>query len=78
MTAAQFAVNWVLNNALVTSVVAGPRTTRQWSGYLGALKHDPVADDEAFVDGLVQPGHASTPGFVDPRYPVMGRRPWVG
>ena len=77
MTAAQFAVNWVLNNALVTSVVAGPRTTRQWSGYLGALKHPPT-DDETFVDDLVQPGHASTPGFVDPRYPVTGRRPWVG
>ncbi len=78
MTAAQFAVNWVLNNALVTSVVAGPRTARQWSGYLDALKHHFTADDEAFVDGLVQPGHASTPGFVDPRYQVMGRRPWVG
>ena len=78
MTAAQFAVNWILNNALVTSVVAGPRTTRQWSGYLGALKHPFTAADEAFVDGLVQPGHASTPGYTDPRYPVTGRRPRVG
>jgi aryl-alcohol dehydrogenase (NADP+) len=78
MTAAQFAVNWVLNNTLVTSVVAGPRTARQWSGYLGALKHPFTAGDEAFVDGLVRPGHASTPGFVDPRYPVTGRRPRVG
>jgi aryl-alcohol dehydrogenase (NADP+) len=78
MTAAQFAVNWVLNNAHVTSVVAGPRTARQWSGYLGALKHGFTAGDEAFVDGLVRPGHASTPAYTDPRYPVTGRRPWIG
>ena len=77
MTAAQFAVNWILNNALVTSVVAGPRTVGQWSGYLGALKHPFTAADEAFVDGLVQIGHASTPGYTDPRYPVAGRRPRV-
>ena len=70
MTAAQFAVNWILNNALVTSVVAGPRTTRQWSDYLGALKHPFTAADEAFVDGLVQPGHASTPGIY--RSPLSG------
>jgi hypothetical protein len=34
------------------------------------------AEDEALVDstGLVAAGHASTPGFTDPQYPVEGRR----
>ena len=78
MTAAQFAVGWILNNRLVTSVVAGPRTARQWAGYLGALGRRFSAEDEAFVDGLVRPGDASTPGYLDPRYPVSGRQPIEG
>jgi hypothetical protein len=32
------------------------------------------AEDEALVDGLVAPGHASTPGYTDPQYPIEGRR----
>jgi len=40
MTAGQFAFNWVLNNQIVTSVVAGPRTMGQWKDYLGALRHE--------------------------------------
>ena len=75
MTAAQFAVNWVLANGLVSSVIAGPRTFAQWRDYLGALEHPFTAEDEAFMDGLVPPGHPSTPGFTDPRRPVEGRRP---
>ncbi len=31
MTAGQFAFNWVLNNSLVTSVLAGPRTMGLWT-----------------------------------------------
>jgi aryl-alcohol dehydrogenase-like predicted oxidoreductase len=38
MTAAQFALNWVRNNALVTSVLAGPRTEEQWQEYLGCAR----------------------------------------
>ena len=30
-------------------------------------------DDEALVDTLVKPGHPSTPGYSDPRYPISGR-----
>ena len=33
-----------------------------------------VAEDEALVDSLVRPGHPSTPGYSDPRYPLFGRR----
>jgi len=78
MTAGQFAFNWVLNNSLVTSVLAGPRTMAQWKEYLGALKHDFSAEDEALVDSLVPSGHPSTPGYSDPKYPYQGRQPWVG
>src|SRR4051812_43537967 len=39
MSAGQFALNWVLNNEYVTSVVAGPRTMEHWHEYLGALDH---------------------------------------
>jgi aryl-alcohol dehydrogenase-like predicted oxidoreductase len=71
----QFATAWVLHNRLVAGVIAGPRTLAQWSDYLGALAHTLNADDEAFVDGLVPPGHASTHGWTDPMYPVTGRVP---
>ncbi|HEY0523517.1 MAG TPA: aldo/keto reductase [Stellaceae bacterium] len=75
MTAGQFAVNWVLNNAFVTAAIAGPRTEAQWDDYLGALAHRFSAEDEAFVDALVVTGHPSTPGYNDPQYPIEGRRP---
>ncbi|BBK32173.1 aryl-alcohol dehydrogenase (NADP+) [Stella humosa] len=73
LTAEAFAVAWVLANRLVTSVLAGPRTVEQWQGYLAAAAVMLDADDEAFVDGLVAPGHASTPGYTDPSFPVRGR-----
>lgn len=75
LTATQFAMLWVLNNKLITSVLAGPRTFEQWQAYMSVLglrdRFD--AKDEAFVDGLVTPGHPSTPGFNDPEYPITGR-----
>jgi aryl-alcohol dehydrogenase (NADP+) len=73
MTAGDFAVNWVRNNAIVTSVIAGPRTLEQWQGYLASLEKKFDADDEAMVDSLVRPGHPSTPGYNDPHYPLTGR-----
>jgi aryl-alcohol dehydrogenase-like predicted oxidoreductase len=73
MTAGQFAVLWVLNNALVTGTIAGPRTEAQWDDYVGALAHSFTAEDEALIDALVPPGHPSTPGFNDPAYPIEGR-----
>ncbi|NML47026.1 aldo/keto reductase [Ramlibacter sp. G-1-2-2] len=74
-TAAHFALRWVLNNRLVHSVIAGPRTLEQWDDYLAALQGPFTAEDESLVDGLVAPGHPSTPGFTDPQYPVTGRVP---
>ena len=77
MTASQFAVQWVLNNKSVNSVIAGPRTMEQWSEYLGVFNHPFTADDEALVNSLVAEGHPSTPGYNDPQYPLTGRNPRV-
>ncbi len=73
MTAGQFALNWVLANPLVSSVIAGPRTEAQWEEYLGALDHGLTPEDEAFIDAMVPRGHPSTPGYSDPSYPITGR-----
>jgi aryl-alcohol dehydrogenase-like predicted oxidoreductase len=74
-TSIAFALAWVLNNSLVSSAIAGPRTEAQWDSYIDALSLELGPDDEAFVDSLVPPGHASTPGYTDPAYPIEGRRP---
>ncbi len=73
ITAGQFAVAWVLNNALVSAAIGGPRTEAQWQDYLGAVDYAFTPEDEALVDGLVVPGHPSTPGYTDPAYPLEGR-----
>jgi len=78
MTAGQFAVNWVLNNALVSSVLAGPRTVAQWNEYLKALGHVFSQEDEELINSLVPSGHPSTPGYSDPKYPYQGRQAMVG
>ncbi|MEM9030732.1 MAG: aldo/keto reductase [Pseudomonadota bacterium] len=73
MTAGQFALNWVLNNKLVNSVIVGPKSMEQWRDYLSALEHKLTADDEAFVDDLVPAGFNSTPFFGDVKLPPRGR-----
>jgi aryl-alcohol dehydrogenase-like predicted oxidoreductase len=70
---AQFATAWVLANPAVSSVIAGPRTLKQWQDYAPALDYVLTAQDEALVDSLVHPGHPSTPGYTDPAYPLNGR-----
>ena len=71
----EFAIAWVLNNRLVSSAIVGPRTEAQWDTYAGALEVALTAEDEAFIDSLVTPGHASTPGFNDVAHFVSGRLP---
>jgi aryl-alcohol dehydrogenase (NADP+) len=78
MTAGHFAVLWLLNNRIVTSVLAGPRTLAQWEEYAGALEHAFTAEDEALIDRLVPIGHPSTPGYSDPQYPIRGRPTFTG
>jgi aryl-alcohol dehydrogenase-like predicted oxidoreductase len=73
-TLTQFALAWLWANRIVTTVIAGPRTLQQWQDYVGAVGTPWTAEDEALVDALVRPGHPSTPGYSDPRYPFFGRR----
>jgi aryl-alcohol dehydrogenase-like predicted oxidoreductase len=72
-TLAQFALAWLWANQIVTSIIAGPRTMEQWQGYVDAVGAAWSDADEAVVDALVRPGHPSTPGYTDPRYPFFGR-----
>jgi aryl-alcohol dehydrogenase-like predicted oxidoreductase len=74
MSTVAFAIAWVLRNKFVSSAIVGPRTLEQWDAYLPALAATLTPEDEAFIDGLVPPGHASTPGYTDPAYPVEGRQ----
>ena len=64
----------MLNNAFVTSAIAGPRTMEQWDDYVAAMAYRFDAADEAALSAMVPAGHPSTPGYVDPLYPPMGRR----
>ncbi|MEJ8851200.1 aldo/keto reductase [Variovorax rhizosphaerae] len=68
------ALAWVLRNRAVSATIAGPRTEAHWDSYVEALNVQLGPDDERFVNALVPPGHASTPGYTDPGYPVEGRQ----
>lgn len=72
-TSIAFALAWVLKNRLVSATIAGPRTEAHWDSYMDALALQLTAEDEQLVNSLVPPGHASTPGYTDPGYPVEGR-----
>ncbi|SFC06921.1 Predicted oxidoreductase [Polaromonas sp. OV174] len=69
----QFAAAWVLANPLISAVIVGPRTLAHLEDVYGALDLTLTAEDEAFVNALVVPGHASSPGYNDPGYPFFGR-----
>ena len=73
LTPTQLALGWVWNNTLVNGLIGGPKTLTQWQDYLGAMDSPFTPEDEAFVSGLVSTGHASTAGYNDPAYPVVGR-----
>jgi aryl-alcohol dehydrogenase (NADP+) len=68
------ALNWVLAHPYVTSVIAGPRLAEQWRTYTTSLgEEDFTPADEELVNRLVPKGYASTYGYADPLYPVLGR-----
>jgi aryl-alcohol dehydrogenase-like predicted oxidoreductase len=73
VAAGHLAVAWVLNNRLISGVVAGPRTEAHWDDYVKALDVGFTQEDEAFVDDLVVTGHPVSPGYNDPQYPIEGR-----
>ncbi len=72
-TISQFALNWVLANTLITSVIIGPRTMEQLEDNLGALGWSFTHEDEKAIDKLVPPGEHTGMGFNDPNFPVRGR-----
>ena len=69
----QYAAAWVLANPLVSSVIVGPRTLSHLENVFGATRLLLDAEDEAFVNSLVAPGHSSSHGYSDPVYPFFGR-----
>ncbi len=73
-TPAQFAVAWVMANALVTCPIIGPRTMEQLEDNLGAPGVEITPEIEARIDELVPPGEHTGRGFQDPAFPVTGRR----
>ena len=73
VVAGQFAAAWVLANPLISSVIVGPRTLAHLEDVYGAVELVLDAEDEAFINALVVPGHASSPGYNDPAYPFYGR-----
>jgi aryl-alcohol dehydrogenase-like predicted oxidoreductase len=77
-TPGRLAFAWVLNNRIVSSVLAGPRTMDQWTDYVAGLGFEFTAEDEAFMNEMVPAGHPSTYGYTDPRYPLEGRPTWTG
>ncbi len=74
----QLAFRWVLNNKAVSAALAGPRTVAQFRDYLAAVDYRFTEADEAFFNRQVAPGHPSTPGFTDPKFPVRGRATFTG
>ena len=73
VTPIDIAIQWLLNNKLVHSIVAGPRTLTQWQSYISALEYKYTNEDEKLINSFVTSGHSSSPGYNDPAYPVEGR-----
>lgn len=68
-----FALRWVLANALIDSVLVGPKSVAQLEGYLAGFAEAPLTPaDETAVDAVSAPGGA-VGGWADPRYPYRGR-----
>ncbi|WNK00855.1 aldo/keto reductase [Thalassospiraceae bacterium LMO-JJ14] len=73
MTAGDMAINWLLNNRIVSSIVTGPRTLAHWKAYLGALEHAFTAADEAFFEKLVPGCYPLGIGYTEQKDPPQGR-----
>ncbi len=70
---AALAIQWVLANEIVSSVLIGPRTLEQTRGYLAAASVAYDAADETALSALCASGHTPAVGYSDPRYPYRGR-----
>ena len=69
-----YALAFVYANRLMSGAIAGPRTLAQLEDYLGAAEVAWTDADEAYTDGLVPPGSTAVHHYVDPAYPIEGRR----
>ena len=69
----QVALNWVIENPIVTSAVIGPRNIEQYEDNLGSLGWEIDREFNSAIDGLIPPGEHVGFGFNDPQNPVMGR-----
>jgi aryl-alcohol dehydrogenase-like predicted oxidoreductase len=70
---ADLALQWVLANRIITSVLIGPKSLEQLQGYLAAMAATFTPEDEAAFEAVVPTG-AVVGTFSDPRYPYRGRR----
>lgn len=68
-----FAVNWVLANRLVSSILIRPKTVAQLNSYLNASTTPYTAEDEAFIDKLIPSGNCVGSTYMDPPYAWYGR-----
>lgn len=68
-----FALQWVLANQLVSSVVIRPGSMAHLDSYLSAAETPYTPDDEAFIDALVPSGGFIGAAFGDPVTPRTGR-----
>ncbi len=75
---AHLAVNWVLNNRIVSSVVGGPRTLPHWKGYIDALAYEFTAEDEAFFEELAPTCYPLDIGYHERKDPPNGRLARIG
>ena len=69
----KFAVQWVLANRLVSSVLVRPRSAEELEVYLSAAEMPYTLNDEAFVDQLVPSGHTIGSAYRDPNSARGGR-----
>lgn len=67
------ALQWVLANSTVSSVLAGPRTLSQMKSYLAAMECPYSQQDETVLSALCAAGQTPGEGYADPRYPYQGR-----
>jgi aryl-alcohol dehydrogenase-like predicted oxidoreductase len=69
----KFAVQWVLANRLVSSVLIRPQSAAQLEACLSAAELPYTLADESFVDRLVPSGNGLEGAYRDPRLAAAGR-----
>jgi len=59
-----------------SEAMAGNLITKRREHWVLATKvANAINPKEALIDTLVPPGHTSTPGYTDPKFPILGRVP---